>query len=61
MADLYHSGAVSAAVDIGFRGRIVGAVGMALGSLLCGFQLAPVSGEKGILTGFNLTIGRCVT
>lgn len=45
MADLYSSSAVSAAVNIGFSGRIMGAVGMALGSLLCGFQLAPVSGE----------------
>ena len=44
MADLYHSD-VSTAVNIGFGGCIVGAVGMALGSLLCGFQLAPVSGE----------------
>ncbi|KAL0050078.1 hypothetical protein WJX82_004015 [Trebouxia sp. C0006] len=46
MADLYHSGAVSTAVNIGFGGRIVGAVAMALGSLLCGFQLAPVSGVQ---------------
>ncbi len=61
MSDLYHSGAVSAAVNIGFGGRIVGAIGMALGSLLCGFQLAPVSGEMISWLNFISTIGRCVT
>ena len=44
MRALHTSGVVTATVKVNFGLRIIGAVGMLLGTLLCGFRLAPVSG-----------------
>lgn len=44
MRDLQSTGVVTATVHIGFTSRGFGAVGMALGTLLWGFRLAPITG-----------------
>ena len=46
MRALHKSGVVTSTVNVGFKPRIMGAVGMTLGTLLLGFRLAPVSGRS---------------
>lgn len=45
MHAIYRSGTVTQYASISLQLRCMGAVGMGLGTLLCGFRLVPVTGD----------------